>query len=313
MQQRWAKRFCIISSDAPLEWMQENDRAYSQVSSLLLLATEEFQVDLLHCNQFCFGFLPAGVPKIVTAHSDVLSWANYCRNGSLEDSAWLRHYRVLVQRGLSGAQAVVAPTRWMLDALSRNFELPEDRRMIANGRSIRRVSKPSRKLQAVTAGRLWDEAKNIRLLGDVSSPVPLLIVGDAASGPSSPDNATVLGPLAEKDLLALFGESDLYICPSRYEPFGLAPLEAALCGCAVLANNIPSLREVWQEGALYFHDADSLSKLLHRLNSDKKLLSRAQISSTVQARTYTREKMASAYLTLFQQVLMRDKDIADVA
>ena len=55
----------------------------------------------------------------------------------------------------------------------------------------------------------------------------------------------MLGPLAEEDLLALFQESAIYLCTSRYEPFGLAPLEAALCGCAVVANDIESLREVW--------------------------------------------------------------------
>jgi len=37
-----------------------------------------------------------------------------------------------------------------------------------------------------------------------------------------------------------------------YEPFGLAPLEAALSRCAIVANDIPSLREVWGSAAMYF-------------------------------------------------------------
>ena len=49
--------------------------------------------------------------------------------------------------------------------------------------------------------------------------------------------ATLLGRLSEYELLQFFRESSIYICTSRYEPFGLAPLEAALCGCAVLVTS----------------------------------------------------------------------------
>ena len=123
----------------------------------------------------------------------------------------------------------------------------------------------------------------------------------------------MLGPLPEETLLEIFHESHLYICTSRYEPFGLAPLEAALCGCAILANDIPSLREVWKDGALYFHDIPSLSRLLGTLQSDKELLTKAQARSSRQAQIYSREKMTSSYLALFRQVLAHHKEVAHVA
>jgi glycogen synthase len=278
---------------------------------------EKFQVDVVHCNQFCFGALPTERPKVITAHSDVLSWAASCRAEELDDSGWLRRYGSLVGNGLAGAQALVAPTRWMLEALGENFELPEDRRVIANGRSIPAASQQIRTLQAITAGRLWDEAKNVGLLSEVSSPMPLLIAGDVscdgANAPFALGAVRLLGPLAEDDLFTMFRKSELYICTSRYEPFGLAPLEAALCGCAVLANDIPSLREVWRDGALYFHDAASLSELLRTLHAQRNLLARAKARSTVQAHTYTREKMTSSYLALFRQVLARHREVAYVA
>ncbi|MGH9489291.1 MAG: glycosyltransferase, partial [Terriglobales bacterium] len=44
----------------------------------------------------------------------------------------------------------------------------------------------------------------------------------------------------------------VFVLPSRYEPFGLGALEAALSGCALLLNDIPSLREVWGRAAAYF-------------------------------------------------------------
>lgn len=61
-----------------------------------------------------------------------------------------------------------------------------------------------------------------------------------------------------------------------YEPFGIAPLEAALCGCTVVANDIASLREVWGDDALYFDGPRSLSMLLHQLNRDKRQLAQTR-------------------------------------
>jgi glycosyltransferase involved in cell wall biosynthesis len=317
MQRRWESHFHFMANDAPLEWMQRNGSAYAKPARFLLHAIREFQIELLHFNQFCFGALPIDLPKVITAHSDVVSWGQACRTGKLDDSEWLRRYRSLVENGLAGAQAIVAPTRWMLEALRKNFHLPKESHVIANGRSIPSASQKFRKLQAITAGRLWDEAKNIGILAEVRSPIPLLVAGeiacDSASAPSALGSVRILGPLAEDDLLAMFRESELYICTSRYEPFGLAPLEAALCGCAILANDIPSLREVWRDGALYFNDATSLSQLLCKLHGDRNLLAKTKARSLVQAQIYSREKMTSSYLTLFRQMLAGDEEAAYVA
>jgi glycogen synthase len=317
MRWRWRRHFRSAVYDAPIEWMQHNEDAYTRPAKSLMQLIEECRVDLLHSNQFCFGALPIDVPKVVTAHSDVLSWARACREDTLDDSVWLRRYCSLVSTGLAGAQAVVAPTHWMLRALGESYDLPEDQRIIANGRSIPSSPQPFRKLQAITAGRLWDEAKGIYLLSEVSSPIPLLVAGDAAfdgvTAASVLEKVRMLGPLVENAVLEIFRESELYICTSRYEPFGLAPLEAALCGCAILAHDIPSLREVWKDGALYFTDATSLSELLYKLHSDRELLAKAKACSSVQAQIYSREKMTSAYLALFRQVLARHKEVAHVA
>jgi glycosyltransferase involved in cell wall biosynthesis len=164
-----------------------------------------------------------------------------------------------------------------------------------------------RKLQAVTAGRLWDEAKNLKMLANVHFPFPLLVAGEAdyesSTLPGLPDGATALGLLAENELLTLFRRSAIYLCTSRYEPFGLAPLEAALCGCAVVANDIPSLREVWGSGALYFRNATDLSALLAQLARHPQQLQAAQYRSLHRAQRYTARQMTGQYLGIYQAML----------
>lgn len=314
-QQAWCDQMCrehpsafeYAATDVPLEWMQDNQRAYSAAAPLLERIVERFQPDILHLNQFCFGALPVDAPKVVVAHSDVLSWAEARRGGPLEDSAWLRQYRALVEQGLANADAVVAPTRWMLNALARNFALPRGSCVIRNGRSLAVTSEQPRKLQAVTAGRLWDEAKNVALLGDVRSPVPLLVAGEdkREATRTPPQNLRLLGTMSPEELHAVFRQSAIYICTSRYEPFGLAPLEAALCGCAVLANDIPSLREVWGEGALYFGDAPSLTALLDQLCGNPAQLQRTRERSWERAQWFTADRMVESYLELFTATLAR--------
>lgn len=308
----WREKFHYEGSEVPLEWMDCNERAYEDGASALLRLAADFQPDFLLSSQFCFGALPLPVPKIVVAHSDVLSWAKACRNKPLPDSPWLRRYCELVARGIAGASAVVAPTRWMLDALASNFTLPGNALVIPNGRSIPEASSSQRKLEAITAGRLWDKAKNLSMLHGVRLPIPLLIAGEGlpSATPNAifPSGSTFLGPLSSRDLLHHFRESSIYICASRYEPFGLAPLEAALCGCAVVANDIPSLREVWNDGALYFSNAEDLSRLLNLFLASPEQLRAAQIRSLQRAGTFTTARMADSYFQMFHAIVAHSRE-----
>jgi glycosyltransferase involved in cell wall biosynthesis len=314
MQSLWPEDFRFEVLDIPLEWMENNEQAYEGAARILTDLADKFIADLVHSNQFCFGALPLEIPKVITAHSDVFSWADCCRNGPLEESDWLQQYRSLVSEGLTKADTIVTPTHWMAQALARNFALLQEPVTIPNGRSTLNKSTGPRKLQAVTAGRLWDEAKNILMLRDVQSLIPIFVAGEQHLG-SSPKISTVgsamlIGTLTEHELLNLFCESAIYICTSRYEPFGLAPLEAALCGCAVLAHDISSLREVWQNDALYFSDATTLSTLLHQLFNRPDQLLAARQRSVNRAQQFTAERMTEDYYRIFQQTIARSKAVA---
>ena len=304
---QWGGRFTFAASDIPLEWMQENAGAYSLGEPLLLELAESFGAELLLSSQYCFGALPCAIPRIVVAHSDVLSWAQACGKAPLEQSEWLTQYCALVSEGLRRADAVVAPTAWMLRALADHFQIPREARVIANGRTLPEIRTDGRrKLQAVTAGRLWDEGKNVQMLAAVAPILPVLVAGELGRDRSQfsrmQNQLFFLGPLTERDLIELFRMSSIYICTSRYEPFGLAPLEAALCGCAVLANDVPSLHEVWNGAALFFDGPESLSRLLAELCHDRAFLSEARERGLAHARRFTADRMALDYLQLFDSL-----------
>ena len=315
---QWGRCFQWDACEASLEWAENNDGAYRDAAPLLLQVARAWQADLLHSNQFCFGAMAGSLPVLVVAHSDVLSWATACRGKNLEASPWLDIYTRLTSTGLQNASAVAAPTHWMLAALRERFSFTCQARVISNGRTIGvPAAGPTRKLQAVTAGRLWDEAKNLTILRGLQAPFPILVAGETEYESQNAilfsREIQMLGPLPEEELLALFRQSSIYLCTSVYEPFGLAPLEAALCGCAVVANDIPSLREVWGEGAIYFHDKASLQDRLTELARDPRQLAAAQHRSVRRAQNYEAARMAGQYLDLYQTMLTRREAASHVA
>ena len=57
--------------------------------------------------------------------------------------------------------------------------------------------------------------------------------------------------LDRKDLAALYRRAALVLLPSEAEGFGLPVIETLACGAIVVASDIPVLREVGGEGAVY--------------------------------------------------------------
>jgi len=58
------------------------------------------------------------------------------------------------------------------------------------------------------------------------------------------DTVKFIGPVAEADKPALYRGASVFVYPSRYEGFGLPPLEAMACGVPVVASDAASLPEV---------------------------------------------------------------------
>ncbi|MBS0615256.1 MAG: glycosyltransferase family 4 protein [Verrucomicrobia bacterium] len=70
------------------------------------------------------------------------------------------------------------------------------------------------------------------------------------------DRVTVMGKVSSDQLAQLYRKAELLVHPSYYEGFGLTPLEAMSYDCPVVAADIPSLREVCSDAAVYVNPAD---------------------------------------------------------
>jgi glycogen(starch) synthase len=157
----------------------------------------------------------------------------------------------------------------------------------------------------LAAGRIWDEAKNLAAVAQVAADLewPVYIAGDAQSVPVGGGYA--LGRLNATEMADWHARAMIYAAPARYEPFGLAALEAGLSGCALVLGDIDSLREVWGNAAL-FVPPDDLGALRYALES---LIADAYLLQTMAERAYNRaltfgaDRMTHGYLNAYRSMV----------
>jgi glycogen(starch) synthase len=282
-----------------LEWMDEPWSDVERAGRWLLRIADEVAPDVVHLNGYAHAALPWGVPVVVVGHSDVLSWHQAVR-GTPAGPEWAR-YGEVVADGLAAADLLIAPTRAMLDELLRLYAPTCPRLVVANG-SSRRFQPRSKRAFVVTAGRLWDEAKNVQALVRVAPRVrwPVAVAGEGeVDGAVRP-----LGRLGRESMDRVLAEAAIFAEPARYEPFGLAALEAGLAGCALVLGDIPSLREVWDDAALFVpsEDEESLEQALRSLIAEPRLREHYATRARRRALGYSSSRMADAYFTAYARL-----------
>lgn len=310
-----------------LEWMQEGEGDMEEASAYLESLIEDAQPDLLHLTQYCFGALPIDIPRIVVAQGDLLSWWIAVHGHEPRETEWMRWYRSMVADGIRGASFFVSPSMFMLDSIRLCYAKPVNSRVIHNGRDPLMFNPYISKEDTVlSVGKLWDAGKQVSLLTQRSHPVPVCIVAadqpvDVARFPLRADvklkteeyDVAFRGPQSEAQLRSLYSRASVYVATSRYEPFGMAPLEAALSRCAIVANDIPVFREIWGDTAVYFrtNSASSLADALRRLSEDREFCRAHGNLAYQRARTrFNARRMVDEYMDVYRRLLLTRRSVA---
>jgi glycosyltransferase involved in cell wall biosynthesis len=219
------------------------------------------RVDVLHATNFVLPPLRrAG--GVVTVHD-----LAYLHSPQLVGAVSLR-YRELVPRSLRRAALALTPTAAIAAELTEAYGLSADKVRVTplgvapawgvttkpDAAWLAAHGLPPEYLLAV--GTL-EPRKGLDLLLSAYAAVraeepdvpPLVLVGPAGWGPEldltglPPDAVRLPGYLAEPELRPVVAGARLLAFPSRYEGFGLPPLEAMAAGVPVVASDLPAVRE----------------------------------------------------------------------
>jgi glycogen(starch) synthase len=315
----------LFKSNYKLEWMQNSSSDLRAAGEWLLSLEKRLRPDVVHLNGYSHAAWPWRSPKLVAAHSCLLSWWRACRFGE-PPSEW-NEYKSAVQCGLRAADLIVAPTRAMLNSLNENYggAAKTTSMVIPNGLAVESFAPAMKQKFILSAGRLWDEAKNIQTLGSVASELPWAVCLAGEKENDDGGNLTVglkencypLGKLPRETLRYWYACASIYVLPARYEPFGLSVLEAALSGCALVLGGIESLKENWAQAAIFVNPADriALREILVELIRNEMYRRRLGQAARERALQFTSTRMAEKYVDAYSALLTRrtSKEVAACA
>ena len=136
----------------------------------------------------------------------------------------------------------------------------------------------------------------------------LVLIGDASFGYDEVkylieqfdlDSEVIMpGWVEEEDMPYIYNAATAFIFPSKHEGFGIPIIQAMACGVPVIASNIPVLKEIAEEAAMFFNpnDENDMAKVMTEIVNNKKLREKLIIKGGKKVKEFSWEKCAQATL-----------------
>jgi glycogen(starch) synthase len=304
----------LVETGLPLDWTAESPAEIFRAGAAIADLARDVGADLVHLNSPALAAETRfDVPVVGVCHSCVATWWATMRSTRLPpDFAWRTD---LVARGYAACDTLLAPTAAFAQATTEVYGIQAPT-VVHNGRHLPMQGQVSAAACpdsfVFTAGRLWDEGKNIALLERAAAQ---LLVPVLAAGPTEgPHGARIIlrhiqpvGRLAPADIAQHLAAKPVFVSPARYEPFGLAVLEAAQAGCALVLADIPTFRELWEGAALFVapEDEAALAAALQSVTADDALRRRLGGAASERAGRYSVDSMVEGVLAVYRDILAR--------
>jgi glycosyltransferase involved in cell wall biosynthesis len=154
-------------------------------------------------------------------------------------------------------------------------------------------------LDAMT--RLADDRIELLLCGATVGRLDGLLAAAAARGLQN--RVRHLGFVTEDALPAIYRRATALVFPSEYEGFGLPPLEAMACGCAVASSLRGSLSEICGDAAapLDPEDPDQMASTIDALLGDDALRQRLRLKGLDRAARFSWDAVAAAHVLAYRR------------
>ncbi|MGB9678839.1 MAG: glycogen synthase [Thermoanaerobacteraceae bacterium] len=246
-------------------------KALGPFSTDLAMIKDNIDSDILHCHTwytFMAGFLAKKLydkPLVVTIHSlePLRPWKEEQLGNGYRLSSWME------KTGIEGADRVIAVSKGSKEDIIKAYNIPEEKiEVIYNGIDLNQYQKTDRN---VTRKEYGIEGKYILFVGRISRQKGIIHLIDAVKYlpkdikivlcASSPDTQEVMEEMEQKikeynniiwinkmlqkeEVIELYSNAEVFVCPSVYEPFGIINLEAMACKTPVVASATGGIKEV---------------------------------------------------------------------
>ena len=311
---------------------------YSLKEQLLLppiIAKE--RLDLLHVPHFNIPiFYPGKI--IVTIHDIIKSeFASLSATTRSSIIYFLKHlaYELILKIAIFRSRHVFVPSNDVAQKLIDKFKISKEKISVTyesssfkqvnlNGERILKKYKikkpyliyvgnayPHKNLEGIFAALkiLTDQKIDIRLINPCPRDVFYKRLTRKAKELGLSDKVILPGFVPDDDLIALYQEAAAFVTATFSEGFGIPGLEAMSLGTPVVCSDIPILREIYGDAALFFDPKNpkDIAEKVNLILTDIRLKQKLILKGKVQVKKYSWQKMAKETLRVYKEVLSRWK------
>lgn len=239
------------------------------------LVLSKYSLDLVHFPYFSVPIFYRG-PYIVTVHDLIL---HHFPTGDASTLPWffynakLQAYKIVLYEAVRKAKHILTVSKATRDELLDHLPITKEKITItyegidASITSVANHKAPLQPPYFLHVGNVYPH-KNIerlltvfRQLSKEKKHMKLVLVGKEdyfwkryrkkITEMQLDKDIIFIGHVSDKELAVLYNNAEALIIPSLMEGFGLPAVEAMAHGCLVIASDIPSLKEICGDAALY--------------------------------------------------------------
>lgn len=300
----------LVMTGLPLDWTAESPDEVERAGKVIAALAADKRADIVHLNSAALAAgTRYGAPVVAVCHSCVATWWQAVRSGPMpQEFVWRTE---LVRRGYETADLLLAPTAAFARMTVKVYGLSKSPLVVPNGhRPSHCTTQGDVEPFAFTAGRLWDEGKNLRTLDRAAARLPARVL--AAGAVEGPNGARIdlqhikaLGRLSDGEVAQYLAGRPVFVSTALYEPFGLAALEAAQAGCALILSDIPTFRELWGGAAMFVpaEDDEAVAHAIAYLFQAPAARIHLGNASQERARSYSSKAMSDRIVATYRSLL----------
>ena len=298
----------LAEIEAPLDWTARDEGELAQAAAATAAVAASIGPDIVHLNSPSLAaYAEFDVPTLGVCHSCLATWWSAVKATPLPaDQDWRR---AAAARGYAACSALVAPSLAFARDTAAHYQRASPT-MVHNGRSASPERRPVRSAPLVlSAGRLWDDGKDFATLDAAAALVsaPVVALGSAVAPDGRRSGFAHLDPVGSVDAAGVadwMARAQIFVSTARYEPFGLAVLEAAQAGLPLILSDLPTFRELWSNAAEFVPagDAAGFAAACNRLLGDPAARQRSGEAARARAGQYGMATMTKGYLALYRKL-----------
>jgi len=297
----------LIRTNLPLDWTARTETELDEVAARLKELAVASGAELVHLNAPAHaGLTRWRFPLVVVAHSCVATWwlATHSAAPLPTDLGW-RAQRT--RSGIALSDAVIAPSHSFARQLAGVYHGDYAIHVVHNGRGLGAVPSAQARECTLTAGRLWDRAKNAGCIDQAAARLDFPVY---AAGPTRGPNRqfaelrhlALLGNLCAEELESWYRRTAVFVSMSRYEPFGLSVLEAAQAGAALVLSDIETFRELWHGAAVFVppDDPSGLANAIDLLSRNERICADLAFRARARSAKFSAEQSVNGTLRVYR-------------